>query len=651
MNRVDTVAAATAGPSHPLEPLLPAEMARAAALVREAMAGEATGEALRFEMVELHEPEKARVRAAVPGTPLPREARVSVFKAGRIGVWTFIVSLSEDRVLSQRHVESARPMIQLEEFLQIEETVKKDPGFIAACRRRGITDIDLVCVDPWSAGNFGVEGEEGRHLAHTFCWLKTSMNDNLYAHPIEGLNPVVDIKTMTVLRIDDEGDSPIPEENVNYDREFVAETRTDLRSIDVVQPEGVSFEMHGRRILWHDFDMVIGFNAREGLTLHDIRYAGRPLFYRASIAEMAVPYGSPVKRHARKNVFDIGEYGIGKLANKLTLGCDCLGSIQYLDGWVSDIDGNPAKIDNAICIHEEDFGILWKHWDFRTDRTEVRRNRRLVISSISTVGNYEYGSYWYFYLDGSIEFEMKATGIINTVGTLPGEPGRFGTEVAPGVLGQIHQHIFCARLDLAIDGDRNAVVECDTKALPSGPDNPFGNAFCIEETPLAFECGRPRDPAAERYWKFVSRERTNRMDRPTAYKLEPTRSITPFVDRDSPSGRRMGFVYNSLWVTPYDPQERFPGGEFMNHSTGEDGVAEWVKKGRGVDGTDIVAWHVFGLHHMPRLEDFPVQPVVSTGFKLMPNGFFDQNPNLDLPRDANRASRHASCCGAPAAVQ
>ena len=125
---------------------------------------------------------------------------------------------------------------------------------------------------------------------------------------------------------------------------------------------------------------------------------------------MVVPYGSPDNAHYRKNVFDVGEYGLGKLTNSLALGCDCLGSIHYLDTWISDIDGNPMCMENAICIHEEDNGILWKHWDWRTDRTEVRRSRRLVISSIATVGNYEYGLYWYFYLDGSIEFEVKATG-------------------------------------------------------------------------------------------------------------------------------------------------------------------------------------------------------------------------------------------------
>lgn len=647
MNKFETIEPGTLAPSHPLEPLTPDEVAAAASAVRRHL----DDDNLRFEIIELKEPPKSAVRNAKPGATFAREARVNVFKFGSVGVWKFVVSLEDGGIVSEAHLPEARPMIMLEEFLQIEETVKKDPAFIAACKRRGIENVDLVCVDPWSAGNFDVPEEEGKHLAHTFCWLKTSENDNLYAHPIEGLNPVVDIKTMTVLRVDDVGDYPIPQENNNYDREFLSDFRDDLKPIDVVQPEGVSFEMRGNRISWHDFDMVIGFNARESLTLHDITYAGRPLFYRASISEMAVPYGSPIKRHARKNVFDIGEYGLGKLANQLTLGCDCLGAIQYLDAWISDIHGNPQKIENAICIHEEDYGILWKHWDFRTDRTEVRRNRRLVISSISTVGNYEYGSYWYFYLDGTIEFEMKATGIINTVGALPGEPGKFGTEVAPGVLGQIHQHIFCARLDLAIDGDKNAVLECDTKGMPAGSDNPYGNAFYIDETVIGTETGRKREPTAERFWKFVSREKTNRMGRPTGYKLEPTHSITPFADPESPSGKRMRFVYNDLWVTPYDPEQRFPGGEFMNHSTGNDGVEQWVQKGRNVDGEDIVAWHVFGLHHMPRLEDFPVQPVVTTGFKLMPAGFFNGNPNLDLPPDANKASRHAECCNTTAAAE
>lgn len=624
---------------HPLDPLTGAELEAAADIVRKHMGGED----LRFETIELKEPAKAAVRAfAKDGTKPKREARVNTFRPGKIGVWRFVVSLTDRTIAREEHLPDARPMIMLEEFMDIEDTVKAHPDFIEACKKRGIEDMSLVCVDPWSAGNFDVEGEEGKHLAHTFCWVRMRPDDNLYAHPIEGLNPVVDIKKVEVVRVDDYGAVPVPEMEVNYDAQFIDEMREDLRPIDVVQPDGVTFWMEGRTIKWHDWSILIGFNGREGLTLHDIRYADRPILYRASIAEMVVPYGSPDSQHARKNVFDIGEYGLGKLANSLELGCDCLGVIHYLDADISGIEGKSETIKNAICIHEEDTGILWKHWDFRTDKTEVRRGRRLVISSISTVGNYEYASYWYFYLDGKIEFEMKATGIINTVGKTPETDMRFGTEVAPGVIGQIHQHLFVARLDLSIDGDKNCVMECNTQALPMGPENPYGNAFFVEETKLETECGRTIAPETQRYWKFASSEKTNYMGKPTAYKLEPTHAVTPFNHPEGPSGSRMPFIYNHLWLTEFHAEERYPAGDFMNHSDGSEGVHKAAERGHSIDGADVVAWHVFGLHHNVRLEDFPVQPVISTGFMLMPNGFFDGNPCLDLPAERNVAS----CCAA-----
>ncbi|MBT6277124.1 MAG: primary-amine oxidase [Chromatiales bacterium] len=634
----DALSADTINPqvAHPLDPLTALEIQAAADIARTEMSE--LGDAIRFEIIELAEPAKSVVRSFVTGDAIAREARVNVFSQQSIGVWRLRVSISEGRVLERAHVADARPMIQLEEFLAIEALVKRDARFIEACTRRGITDMSLVCVDPWSAGNFGNEDEAGRHISHAFCWLRTRREDNLYAHPIEGLNPVVDIKRMELIRIDDRGAVPIPMREYNYDVKSAPQNRDDLRPIDISQPDGVSFRMAGNRIEWHEWSALIGFNARESLTLHDVRYGGRPVLYRASLAEMVVPYGSPENGHYRKNVFDIGEYGLGKLVNPLKLGCDCLGVIKYLDYWIADIGGNPMCMENAVCIHEEDDGIMWKHYDFRLDQTEVRRSRRLVISSIATVGNYEYACYWYLYLDGTIEYEIKATGIINTAACIPGDPGKYGTEVAPGVVGQIHQHQFCARLDLAIDGDKNSVMECDTVAEPLGPDNPYGNAFYLRETLVDAEGGRSRNADSERFWKFINPNKRNAMNQPTAYKLHPDCSVRPFVHPDSPSGTRMPFANKQLWLTQYDAEERFPGGEFMNHCDGNDGVHVYATKGRSIASNDVVAWHVFGLHHLPRTEDFPVQPVAKTGFKLVPTGFFDSNPTLDLPASANLAS-------------
>ena len=120
---------------------------------------------------------------------------------------------------------------------------------------------------------------------------------------------------------------------------------------------------------WQNWKFVIGFNAREGLDDASCPLRGRGrergILYRASLTEMVVPYGDPRPTQARKNAFDVGEYGMGMCANSLQLGCDCLGDITYLDANLCDSRGRALTIPNAICIHEEDYGILWKHTDRR----------------------------------------------------------------------------------------------------------------------------------------------------------------------------------------------------------------------------------------------------------------------------------------------
>ena len=132
---------------------------------------------------------------------------------------------------------------------------------------------------------------------------------------------------------------------------------------------------------------------------------------------------------------------------------------------------------------------MWKHFDFRTQATEVRRSRRLVVSFIATVGNYEYGFYWYFYQDGTIELDIKMTGILSTAAAHPEAPSAYGTLLNDGLYAPNHQHVFCTRLDMAVDGPNNTVVEVDTVAAPVGEANPYGNAFYVKPTPLTDRAG------------------------------------------------------------------------------------------------------------------------------------------------------------------
>ncbi len=638
------------GATHPLDPLSAQEITRATQIIQGHFSW---GADLRVETIDLEEPEKASVRAHVAGATFLRIARFNVYRRGVMGVWQGRADLETGAVLSETFRPEARAMVAFEEVLLIERTVKADPRFRAALDRRGLlAEVEQMCIDPWTVGEFGYAIEQGRRVLNCFVWMRTFPLDNYYAHPVEGLHALIDLSTLEVLRVDDHFEAagdyvPVPRTPLNFDADLLTEFRAPSARLDVVQPEGPGYRVAGNHVTWENWDFHVGFNGREGLVLNTIGYTHqgrrRPVVYRASIAEMVVPYGTPERSHYRKNVFDSGEIGFGRLANSLTLGCDCLGVIRYFDAVVPDLNGQPRTIENAICLHEEDAGLSWKHVDLRNGRVEVRRARKLVISSISTIGNYEYASYWYLHQDGRIEYEMKATGIINTAACHPGQPGKYGTEVAPGIVGHIHQHVFCARLDMEVDGPDNTVVECDTVAPPMGQDNPYGNAFFVEERALTRESEAQRDSdfARMRYWKVINPNAINWVGTPTGYKLEAGSAVRPFTDANSPSGRRGGFIQHQLWVTPFDAEERFPAGEFVNQSTGDDGLPTWTAKDRPVDNTDIVLWHSFGLHHLPRPEDHPVQPCVVCGFKLMPWGFFDQNPVIDLPRQANAAS----CCG------
>jgi primary-amine oxidase len=494
-----------------------------------------------------------------------------------------------------------------------------------------------VMVDTWSVGLFE-DGDlrAGRALA----WLRSDLTgDNGYARPIGGLIAIVDLSSMEVVRIDDHGALPVPEEHGDYRNGGGRPYRDDLRPIEVSQREGSSLTLAGRALTWGPWRVRVGFNPRESLTLHDLAFdAGdgsgpRSIAHRLSIAELAIPYADTNPTVVFKNAFDIGEYGLGPYANSLALGCDCLGEITYLDAVVNDSQGRALTIANAICLHEEDTGILWKHHDWRSGATDVRRARRLVISTIVTVGNYEYGLYWYLGLDGGVAFEAKLTGVLHTAGVAAGDLSASATLVAPGVSAGYHQHFFCARLDLDVDGERNVLTEVDSRPEPAGPANPHGQAFAVHETTLARELGAQRmiDPLAARRWRVSNPARRNRMGTPVAYELVPGDNVGLMADPDSEFARRANFMTRHLWATPYRADERYPAGEYPNQHAGGDGLQRWTAADRSLEDTDIVLWYVFGAHHVPRLEDWPVMPVATCGFQLRPVGFFDRNPALDVP--------------------
>ncbi|GAA3092609.1 primary-amine oxidase [Kribbella aluminosa] len=639
----------TTGPTHPLDRLSAAEIEHNRSILD---AAGLVGRTTRFPLVQLAEPAKADVLAWQPGQAWDRRVCSVLLERGAGTVTEVVVSLTEDRVVSRREVDlvgEGQPPIMGEEFDLVERILWADEKWCAAMARRGLTTPERIRISALSAGHFDFPGEDGRRLVRCLSFLQLDDDDNVWAHPIDGVVVYVDLNSAEVVELLDAGDFDVPLERADFERgPGTVPERTSQRPIVITQPEGPSFTVEGDLVRWENWEFRIGFDQVEGLTLHQLGFHDRsqgrvrPIVYRASVAEMVVPYGDPSPVRFWQNYFDAGEYSLGKEANSLALGCDCLGEIHYFDAVVADDDGRPRRIDNAICMHEEDFGVLWKHTDSYNGTSSTRRQRRLVISFFITVGNYDYGFYWYLYLDGTIELECKATGVV-FASAYPGAGYPWASEIAPGVGAPYHQHLFSARLDLMIDGVGNAVDEVDAVRVPVSGENPYGNAFTRRSTRLRTEgeAARLADGAVGRTWQLVNPEVTNALGQPVGYTLHPEGQPTLLADPSSSIARRAAFTTKHLWVTAQDDDERYPSGRFVNQSRGNTGIDTWTRADRDIDGTDIVVWHTFGLTHFPRPEDWPIMPVDYTGFTLKPSGFFNQNPALDAPRPTSTSD---GCC-------
>ena len=633
-------------PAHPLDALTGDEVRRAVELIRADARYEAD---TAFVHIRLAEPAKDVVLGHVPGAPVARELEALLVPPARLEAIEVVASVTDGTISSWTVHDDMRPALLFGESMMAIIGVKEHPDWQAALRRRGIEDFDLVQIDPWPAGSFGVEHEEGRRISRCISYLREAATDNGYARPIEGVIAFFDQGAGEVLEVVDLGVVPMPTDGGSYLPADVGPMRTDLKPLEIVQPEGASFVVDGNHVRWSRWSFRVGFDPYEGLVLHTVQYHDtdrvRPVLHRASISEMVVPYGDPGPMHGWKNAFDAGEWGLGRMGNSLKLGCDCLGVIHYFDAILTTEQGDPYTVDNAVCLHEEDYGILWKHNDLHGGTNETRRSRRLVVSFIATVGNYEYGFYWYFYLDGNIQLEVKLTGIVSPMAITPGDQPEFANVIAPGIAAPHHQHLFSARLDFDVDGATNTVYEVEAEPVATGPENPWGNAFRQRKTALISELVARRDnnSSTSRTWRVVNESSHNGLGQPVGYKLVPTMSTpTMLASPESSVGRRAGFARHNLWVTPYREDERRAAGEYPNQHEGGDGLPRWTAADRSLVETDVVLWYTFGVTHFVRPEDWPVMPVEYTGFLLSPVGFFDRNPALDVAPTSGEGSCHAS---------
>ncbi len=610
-----------------------------------------------FASVLLREPPKAQVLGWKMGKPMPRKVDAVLLTEGKS--YEAVIDVTAGKIDSYTELKNFQAPMTETEMHSFDDVLKKDPRVMEALTKRGITDTRLVTCYVTPAGYVGLpEQEEGKRIGWGGCTYSANAKYG-WDREIPGIFFVVDIAGRKIVRFSDYGAVPIPPTTSLYD----ADGGTALPGTQPIltsQPNGPSFTIKDGEVSWQNWKFRFRLDPRVGPVVNLVTYMdeGKPrsVLYEGALSEMYVPYQDPEETWNSHVFLDAGEYfvntGSGGIIKPLQAGVDCPAYATFFSGTFVHDNGTPYIRPQLACMFERVSGDpAWRHWDEDTYAISGRPTRELVFRTVATVGNYDYLFDWRFEQDASITVGVGATGILevkavkdqradgklsaNMEGTdTDGKPVQFGQLVAPGTSAVDHDHYFSYRLDLDVDGTKNSLMV--DKLVPFKlPETSLGRKWIWAMKPemIATEGDAKLNVSLDHpaMWRFANEGVKNSLGQNTSFEIMPGETGISLLPSSEWPQKRAGFSEHSLWVTPYDPNERYVSGVYVMGSKGEDSLPEWVKQNRSIMNTDIVAWYTVGFHHVPRAEDWPQMPIMWHTFSLRPFDFLNKNPTMDLP--------------------
>jgi primary-amine oxidase len=638
-------------PQHPLDPLTWNESWTLLEVLRDAgHIDDETG----FSFVTLAPPDKRDVWAWEPGQPMSRAAFASIKQGVR--AYEAVVDLRAGDLVSWQEVPGVHPSFLDSEFGKAGAIALENAEVRAALERRGFTDLSDVDCFGLPLGYFGNEYQDGRRIAYVECTDIRRARRYPFTRLMAGLSVVVDMEAGEVLEVIDDGVVPAPPGDGRFDEEAIGAPREKKAPIAVAQPLGPGFDIDGHTVRWGNWSFHHKVDQRVGLVISTVRYKDgerqRPVLYEGSLSEIFVPYMDPSMPFYMYNFLDSGEFPAGGLVKPMAPGLDCPDNAVFFDTVITGDDGRPIVIENASCLFERYAGdVAWRHRDGMSGEIESRPKRDLVARVYAVLGNYDYNFDWIFQEDGTIQVVVAATGIaavkavrsetaLAAAGT-NGSNGHseeradaYGRFVEPNIVAVNHDHFFSFRLDLDVDGTTNSmqIDRLQQEQLPDG--HPRRSLWVVNSGVAQTESDAMLRLNFERptLWRVINPAERNHVGYNTSYHLLTRANALSLMSADDYPQQRAGFIENHLWVTPYQPNERYAAGMYPTLSTPGQGLPNWTRANRAIVDTDIVVWYSVGMHHVVRAEDWPVMPSAAHTLELRPFDFFDRNPALDLPK-------------------
>ncbi|KAE9602129.1 hypothetical protein Lal_00049409 [Lupinus albus] len=634
---------------HPLDPLTEQEITLVQTIVLRKYP--TSRNRLTFHYVGLDDPDKAAILKWQQSSKLVEINRKSfVIVIINSQIHEILIDLKAKLIVSDNiYKGNGFPTLSVEEQGQAIELPLKYGPFIASVNKRGLNLSEVVC----SSFSIGWYGEaKSKRSVRVECFMKED-TANIYVRPINGITIQVDLDKMKIFEYHDTEIEPVPTAN---NTEYRASRQRPpfgpkQHSLTSHQPQGPGFQINGHSVSWANWKFHIGFDVRAGViislaSIYDIeKHKSRRVLYRGYISELFVPYQDPSEDWYYKTFFDAGEFGFGQSMVPLVPNLDCPPNAQFLDAHFSQADGTPTTLNNAFCVFEQYGNIMWRHTETgipNENIVETRTEVNLIVRSIVTVGNYDNILDWEFKASGSIKLGIALSGMLEIKAVEIKHKSEIkkeqhGTLVSANSIGVYHDHFYIYHLDLDIDGEYNSFEKTNLKTVKVTDGSSKRKSYWTIETETAKteSDGKIKIGTNPTELAVVNPNKQTSIGNDVGYRLIPGPAVHPLLTEDDYPQIRGAFTNNNVWVTPYNRTEKWAGGLYVDQSHGEDTLAVWTKRNRDIKNKDIVLWHVVGVHHVPTQEDFPIMPLLSTGFELRPTNFFERNPVLKTlsPKD------------------
>ncbi|TCD63339.1 hypothetical protein EIP91_005658 [Steccherinum ochraceum] len=215
-----------------------------------------------------------------------------------------------------------------------------------------------------------------------------------------------------------------------------------------------------RYVSWMGWGMYLGFDRDMGLSLWDVRFRGERILYELSPQEAIAQYSGNDPAQTTTAWLD-RYFGMGGMVHDLLPGYDCPHEAVFLPVTTHASQGSIRR-ERGICIFEKETGRpITRHLGYINGESGAVKGYVFTVRTVSTVGNYDYLFDYMFYIDGTIEVRVSASGYLQGAYWDPTQEG-YGTRIHDIAMGSLHDHVINFKVDLDIAGADNSLLFTST---------------------------------------------------------------------------------------------------------------------------------------------------------------------------------------------